>query len=128
MKTIIETIPHDQQRYPTVGDWFYDAEGNLYIKVSKLSDTKREFLVKLHEYVEVKLCEEAGITQQQVDEFDVMFEDEREKGIHSIDDEPGDDPRAPYRKQHFIATTIERIAAEALAVDWESYADEVANL
>ena len=34
MKIIIETISSRNQRYPTPGDWLYDDDGTLRIKIS----------------------------------------------------------------------------------------------
>jgi hypothetical protein len=121
MKIIIETIPHELQRYTTVGDWLYDPDGTLHIKVSKLSDPKLERLIAVHELIEVLCCEQDGVTQEQVDGFDKAFGNE-------TDSEPGDDPKAPYRKQHCLATGIERILASIWGVDWKTYEDELINL
>lgn len=74
MKITIETIPYDQQRYPTVGDWTFDKEGNLLIRVSGMGDWRKEALVAVHELVEVLICKQRGITQEQVDKFDMDFE------------------------------------------------------
>lgn len=124
-RIIIETIPHEQHRYPTVGDWFTDKEGNLVIRVSELSDWRREYLIALHELVEVMQCRHDGVTEKQVDRFDMTFERTRADGDER---EPGDDPAAPYRKQHCLATGVERIAAAALAVSWKEYEDELNQL
>jgi hypothetical protein len=121
MKIIIETIPHNKQRYPTVGDWFLEGEV-LHIKVSKLSNWRREALVAVHELVETILCSHDGVTQEEVDKFDKAFEAARTPGNV---EEPGDDPSAPYRKQHGIATGIERILAAALDVNWKDYEEEL---
>lgn len=126
MKIIIETIPHKEQRYPTVGDWFYEDGGEtLRIKVSQLSDWKRESLIAIHELVEVVLCKNEGISQESVDKFDFEFESDRKEGDLS---EPGDAPSAPYNKQHCLATGVERILAGVLGVAWGPYADEVESL
>lgn len=125
MKIIIETIPHQQQRYTTVGDWHYEVDGTLHIKVSELSDKRREQLVAIHELVEVVLCEHAGVTQAIVDEFDKQFEQNRLPGN---EDEPGDDPRAPYGPQHCIATGVERTLAACLEVNWKDYESELEAL
>lgn len=125
MKIIIETIPHDQQRYPTVGDWTYDPDGTLHIKVSGLSDWRREALVAVHELVEVLVCKNDGVTQEAVDEFDTNYEKERKPGDES---EPGDDPNAPYVRQHCIATGVERILAAELRVNWKDYEEELCAL
>jgi hypothetical protein len=129
MKIIIETIPHDQQRYPTVGDWYWSVHGNeLHIKVSELGDWRYEVCVAIHEAVEAVLCEHAGIKQAAVDEFDQKFEKERDDGRHALADEPGDDKDAPYRKQHGIATGVERVLAAELGVDWNDYDHTIQNL
>ncbi len=44
------------------------------------------------------------------------------------EDEPGDDPTAPYVKQHCLATGIERILAQQWGVVWSEYADELEAL
>ena len=124
MKVIIETIEHRTQRYPTVGDWFYQ-EDTLHIKVSKMSNWRYEALVAIHELVEVLACQHDGITQEVVDEFDINYEKQRTAGDCS---EPGDAIDAPYRKQHCLATGIERILAAEWGVNWAKYEDEVDGL
>lgn len=124
----IEVIPHKDQRYPTVGDWQWDENGNLKISVSDMDNWKYEMLVALHEMVEVLLCKDRGIRQVDVDRFDVQFEREREEGMQSADAEPGDSPDAPYRKEHFFATNLERLLAAELKVDWNDYDRTVMEL
>jgi hypothetical protein len=115
VKIIIETIPHSQQRYNTVGDWYLDAYGSLIIKVSEI--TKRyEWLIAIHELVEAILCECAGITAAQVDKWD-------KEHI-----EAGDDPEAPYHRQHIFADAIERLVALELGVRWDPYEKELNKL
>ena len=87
--------------------------------------SKAASLVAVHELVEVLLCEDRGITQIAVDKFDVEFEDERKPGNT---DEAGDDPKAPYRKEHFFATNIERLLGAELGVDWTMYDKAVNDL
>jgi len=118
MRITIDTIPHKQQRYPTVGDWRFDRDGNLEIRVSALGDRPMEGLIAIHELVEVLLCLHNGILQAEVDEFDIKFEADRKRGN---DDEPGDCPDAPYKHQHCFATGIERILASALGISWAEY-------
>lgn len=126
MKIIIETIDHKDQRYSTVGDWVFESQtpGNqvLRIKVSKMSDWRHEACVIVHELAEVIMCMQAGITQEMVDKFDKDFEAHRHPDNV---DEPGDSADAPYRRQHGIASGIERILGAELGVDWNAYADEV---
>ena len=127
MKIIIETIPHDQQRYPTVGDWYYEGE-TLHIKVSELGNERMVQLVAVHELVEVILCQHAGVSQESVDEFDTKFELDRKAGLHTPEDEPGDDLAAPYRKQHCFATAVERMMGAEMDVPWNDYAAKVESM
>jgi hypothetical protein len=125
MKIVIETIAHSDQRYPTAGDWYYDDSGNLTIRVSQLGDWRYEALVGLHELVEVLKCKHDGVTQEEVDHFDRAYEVNRREGDES---EPGDSIRAPYRKQHCLATGIERIMCSELGVSWQEYEEAIQAL
>ncbi len=135
MRITIRAIPHADHRYATVGDWQFDevpsvAAGEdplciLHIKVSQLSDWRREALVAVHELVEALICKHANVTTEQVDEFDMNFEATRKDGD---DSEPGDDPAAPYYKEHQIATGIERLLATQLGVCWRDYEYELNSL
>jgi len=115
----IRVIPHSAQRYDTVGDWYYEGPNKLFIRVSELGDWRMEVAVAVHELVEWILCERGKITESEVDRFDKTFEG---------DGEPGDDPRAPYHRQHCIATGIERILIALLGVSWKVYDDKVNSL
>jgi len=125
MNITIRAVDHKDQRYPTCGDWQFDAEGNLTITVSKLNDWRHEMLLAVHELYEAILCEHAGITQELVDKFDMDFEAKR---ASTDDSEPGDHPDAPYRLPHFRATNVERQLADHLAVDWQEYETEINSL
>lgn len=106
-RIIIEAIPAEQQRYDTLGDWFWDAHGNLIIRVTgtDVIDQDDVFLIALHELIEVKLCHKRGVTQGAVDAFDMAFTEEGE---------PGDHPDAPYRKEHRQAMILEHLMANFL--------------
>ncbi len=110
-KIEITFIPYKDQRYVTVGDWYYQDKV-LYIKVS---DTKNRFyngLIAIHELVEALLCDMYQVTQEQVDQFDLNF-----KG----DGEPGDSLEAPYHKQHQFAEIIEHLVCREMFIEWEQY-------
>ena len=107
----IKTIPHQDQRYDTCGDWLIDGD-NITILVSDLGDWRLEYLVADHELREAILCRHRGISQKVVDDFDTSWKSEGE---------PGDDPQAPYKREHFFATSIERLTAAELDVDWAEY-------
>jgi hypothetical protein len=113
----IQVIPHECQRYDTVGDYFTEGK-TLKIRVSELANNRMELLVVIHELIEVLLTEFRGISEKEISDFDIAFEEAREPGNF---DEPGDDPEAPYRDEHCIATGVERLMASLLKVDWKAY-------
>jgi hypothetical protein len=167
MKIIIETIPHAEQRYPTVGDWQFKKEDNetlqflgwltvdmpelhgvptgrmlkswerfmksrdrgdeltLRVKVSEMGNWRYEALVGLHEAVEALLARGEGISEADVDAFDIAYEKSRLTGDVS---EPGDHPACPVYKQHQFATAIERLVAAEMRVDWQAYSKTVEAL
>lgn len=111
MKIIIEVVPHASQRYNTIGDWQWFGD-TLQVKVSDMGDWKKEFLVGIHEVIETMLCKEAGVTEKQVDDFDLSHPE-----LH----EPGDSIDAPYHEQHKIAIEIETRLMNELKVDEKYY-------
>ena len=126
VKFVISEVPHRKQRYQTVGDWIPGKPANIL--VSNMKDERYVFLVALHELVEYELCRMKGIGDERVVEFDRKFEGERRRGLHCVWEEPGDDPRAPYRSEHQFATMIERLVAQKLAVKWTEYEKAVIAL
>src|SRR5271165_7158912 len=118
MRIELRTIPHNEQRYETVGDWEILPDDSILISVSDMGNEDYAFLVAIHEAVEVWLCKKRGITDKAVSAFDIEYEKNRPEGD---DSEPGDHPDAPYRKEHFFATNIERIISSELGVDWTVY-------
>jgi hypothetical protein len=123
MRFFGEPVPYNTMRYPTVGDWnIGPRSGDIHVLTAQLGNDDYEFLVMLHELIEAKLCQKRGITDEAVTAFDRGFEDVRAVGNT---DEPGDDPQAPYRREHFFATNIERLMAAELDVDWKQYEDAV---
>jgi hypothetical protein len=129
---IMQVVKPEQMRYPTVGDWQklpmtkqIELEINppdyVYgIWVADTGDKKTNFLVALHEIVEQFMCQEAGITTQEVDEWDMS---------HPELDEPGDDVRCPYHKQHDIAIRVERFVAgrSGLNMNWDEHEARIDN-
>jgi hypothetical protein len=125
MKIVIDTTPHADQRYPTVGDWWVEDDGTWHIRVSDMGDWRYELLVALHELVEFAICQHEKVSEQEITAFDVAFEKRRPEGNV---DEPGDEPAAPYQREHCIATGVERIVAALLGVKWKEYDEKVNSL
>lgn len=124
MKIIIETIPHDQQRYHTVGDWWWEGE-TLHIRVSNMFTIESSLAVAVHELREATLCKFHEIKEQDVTQFDVAFENHRGTKPY---DEPGDDPKAPYHEEHKDAEFVERAFIGAGPLTWESHCLHIAIL
>jgi hypothetical protein len=121
----LSTIPHKKQRYPTVGDWIV-ARGRLrHIFISDMDNEDYAFLVGIHELIEAWLCLKRGISQKDVDKFDMDFEQNRDFGDES---EPGDSRKAPYFVEHQFATMVERMLATELGIDWDLYDHTVGAL
>jgi len=122
MNIQIQTIPHEKQRYDTLGDWFHvklcyqhigeEAKERTMIRVTDLGDDRYNFLIAFHELVEMVLCHERGISSGDVDNFDLSFEGHGE---------PGDHPACPYFREHQFAMMMEKIMAHELDVDWQEY-------
>jgi hypothetical protein len=125
MKIEVETIPHHEQRYPTVGD-YWEEGGAVQIRVSEMHDWRYVILVAVHELIESMLARYRGISEEDIGRFDMEFERKREQGL--VGGEPGDAPDAPYRREHFFATNVERLLAAELGVDWEIYETYVDSL
>jgi hypothetical protein len=121
MRTInCRFIPIEKMRYPTAGD-YWETKRTIEFRVCKMSDWRHEILVLFHELVEYSLVKIAGIDIEVIDNFDINFEEERIKGKHSGEEEPGDDMSAPYFGQHQVATMLERFLAFFLGVNWSDY-------
>lgn len=124
MKIIIETVPHKSQRYETCGDYFFSGD-DITIKVSDTGDKRYNMLVAFHELAEALLTSHRGIQEEWITAFDEAFEAKRENGNT---DEPGDSILAPYKAEHFFATTIERLLAREYGVDWNEYEECINSL
>ena len=120
MNVQMNVIPHQQQRYDTAGDWWLDVERDtLKINISFLGDWKMEACLGIHELIEAIRCMADRVDQTLVDQWDLNF---KGKG------EPGDDPNAPYHRQHVQASIVERTLARQLGVDWSKYEQKLEEL
>ena len=124
----LRTVPHKSQRYPTVGDYFEDISRRAQFRVSDMRNPDYEFLVMVHELIEWYLCRRAGVKIEEIDAFDMKFERDRMDGKHTMTEEPGDHPSAPYGWAHKFATKIEKLLAKRLGVDWRMYSKRVESL
>ena len=127
MKTIIiKTIPHNEHRYDTCGD-YWETDDAVEFRVSDTGNWKYELLVAFHELIEQTLTKDRGISEESITAFDKIFEEERRQGMWQ-DEEPGDDQRAPYQKEHILATKLEKKMAKELGVKWKDYDKAISKL
>jgi hypothetical protein len=119
VKINVETIPHQQHRYNTVGDYWMDPSGTLQIRISELG-LDHELPILIHELVEWYLCQKRGVRLEDIDSFDRVFELERSLGRHT-NEEPGDSPDAPYATEHRFAENIERQVVQEAGLRWDEY-------
>lgn len=121
-KIIIKPIDSENQRYPTCGDWLYDAEDNaIEVRVNRMSDWRSEIAVVVHELIEALCCIKNRIPEVKVMSFDIQYEKERAEGKHSETDEPGDDPNSPYHLEHVKATSVEKETCLQLNLNWDEH-------
>lgn len=121
-KIIIKPINAENHRYPTCGDYIYDREDDtLTIFVSRMGDWRSELAVAIHEAFESCACLAADIDLVKIDQFDMQFERDRDAGKHGETEEPGDDKSAPYNKEHWGATYVEKMTCLRLELDWEQH-------
>ncbi len=121
----INTVPDDQQRYNTVGDYYVNEKGEKVFVISDMKDWRYELLTAVHELVESAICRHRGISDEAIDRFDEAYEAARPEGDVS---EPGDDPQAPYYEAHQFSNTVEKMIADELEVDWDAYTRTVDKL
>ena len=72
-------------------------------------------MVAVHGLVEALLCKAHRVTTEAVDAWDMGPGKELE--------EPGDDPRAPYHREHEFASCVERLLAHEFDIEWNGYED-----
>ncbi len=124
MNVYFGTIPHGEQRYPTAGDWLWEKD-HLTVFVSETGNDDYNLLLMVHELVEAYLCKKNGVDEKAVTAFDMEFEKNRPEWD---EEEPGNDPDAPYHHEHMLASDIENYLAAVMQVDWRAYEKAVNDL
>lgn len=128
MEIHIKTIPHCKQRYETCGDYWYDSEGVLQVRISELGSEIYEAMVAIHEIIEEKLTKYRGLTEPEIMEFDLAFEKARSLGLRGDDEEPGFAENCPYRAEHLLATAVEMQMCALAGMSWNEYSYQVNSL
>lgn len=107
-------------RNDQAGDWWYDDK-SIKVHVLQTLSPKSQLAIAIHELIEAWRCREEEIPDGTVCAFDEKYEAERKEGKHKEDDEPGDDPRSPYREEHMAATHVERAVCAAIGLNWKEH-------
>jgi len=122
MEIIIKTIPDDKMRIPgAVGDYWYDHEGVLQVRVVDMQNEFYEKMVIIHELVEEALTKKRGLSEPEIQEFDEYYEKRRDMGLVPEESEPGFDKNAPYVREHTLATSIEMQMCAMAGESWSEY-------
>ena len=120
----VHIIKHEDQRYPTVGDWVFGEDTpakmhNLLVSVSQTGNQDYNDLVAVHEIIEAILCKANGVLDEVVTNWD---------RDHIDHPDPGSIPGCPYYREHLVATVIEKIVASELQIDWYEYEETLEKL
>lgn len=111
---ILQIIPHEEQRLKMIGDWFFDQDDNLTVRVTDLGDWRLNFIIARHELDEAMLCKYYGVTTEQVDKYDLEHPDNGSSDY-------ADNQSSPYYQQHNDALAAEWIMSRLLDIDWKDY-------
>lgn len=124
-KIKIEIVPLKKQRYETLGDYF-EKDGILHFKITDTGNTFFNKLILIHELIEQTLTEAKGIKESQILRHDLEFEKLIKDGKVEADAEPGEHKNSPYRKEHVLAETVERLMLNHLnQYTFKEYNDKI---
>jgi len=119
MRIEIKAIDPSAIRYSTCGDWEWLPDGSLQISVPDHGGQDNSaFLVALHEMAEAWMCKKSGITEEEVNRWDISHPDAIE---------PAEEVGSPYADEHAIATQVELKVCAGLNMDWNKHNDWVGN-
>lgn len=124
-KIQIDIIPLKCQRYESLGDYFYDKEKILHFKITDTGNPLYNKLILIHELIEQTLTEAKGIKESQIYKHDLEFEKLVKDGKVDADAEPGEADTSPYRQEHLLAETVERLMLNHLNQTYKKYNDQI---
>jgi hypothetical protein len=107
-KIEINIVPLEEQRFETLGD-YYEVADTLHFKITDTGNALHNKLILIHELIEQTLTEAKGISETDIMTHDLRFEELLKNREVEEDDEPGEHKDSPYRQEHIIAETVERL-------------------
>lgn len=129
MEIRIKTLPNDKMRIPGgVGDYWYDNEGVLQVRVVDMGNEFMEKSVAVHELIEEALTKRRGLSEPEIQAFDDYYDQRQKMGLVPKDTEPGHDPAAPYRNEHCFAESVEMAMFALAGVSWKEYEDKINSI
>lgn len=129
MRIVIESIPVESMRIPgSLGDYWYDKDGALQVRVAEMGSVDYQTLIAVHEVVEEWLTKRRGLTEPEIQAFDEKWTQEWREGKHRLEDEPGFAPNAPYGREHTLADAIERMLVAFAGISMSDYEAAVERL
>ena len=105
-------------RYFTFGDYFINNHTLNFQIVDHGNDIFTK-LTLIHEMVEYFLVEQRGLSIDDIDKFDIDFENDPERV--KLYGEPGNDPNCPYKPEHEIAEKVAQMMCEHLGINYNDY-------
>ena len=119
------TEPVLKMRYNTAGDWYIsedESKVTVCIDSARTGNWRYDALLQVHELIEAILCINNNVQEEDVSKFDMSREPDGPDG------DCGDDPLAPYSKEHCFATAVERMLCAAMGVEWDDYESRVSEV
>jgi hypothetical protein len=113
-RIVIEIIPLEDMYMGYYGDYFYDKDGTLQMRIADYPNEIQNIGTILHELLEVWKLKVKGVSVRAVEKFD----DE-----HSLHDDPGCLAEAPYHIEHMESIKHERLLCKSMGFDWHTYYD-----
>jgi hypothetical protein len=129
MEIHIKTIPDSAFRIKGgIGDYWYDDEGVLQVRVVELGDDFLETCIAVHEVIEEALTKKRGLPETDIQAFDDYYDQRQKMGLIPEDTEAGFDPAAPYKNEHAFATGVELGMCALAGVSWKEYEDKIKSI
>lgn len=120
LKTIIKSVDLNHQRYETLGDYYMKNKKRVF-SITETGNNLYDDLIFIHEFIEEVLTRNKGILEPKILKYDLEFDEKIKKGEVTLDAEPGDQLDCPYRKEHRLASDIERLILDYLNIPYEKY-------
>lgn len=137
MNIDIKSIPFKDMPYPSLDGYWDNPDGSVSFRTCSEMSEQGQFLVLIHAMTEYFMCKFKGISEPDIQAWDLKIEELIKQGKLSIDEDPGYsiiiDPtgapiQSPYRDQHHLSTAIEALLLPFVGITEAEYYDEMESL